>query len=384
MLAGWKGYVVDAKGAFLNGRFDKGEELFLKIPQGFEQFYKELQVLKLNRTIYCLKQAAQAFWTELTRALMAMVFVGSDGDPCCYYKNVSGQKIVYLPLVDDCIFFGSIPNIIREKNRMMEYFECEDVGFVKEYIGCKVKMNEKERSVKFMQHFLVKSLVDEFGAGSKHVNTPAPAGQCLQAGSAEDIIPENEKKKFQAGVGKLLYPTRWSRPEIGNLVTMFSLKPQSCHQSAIEILMSFCVCYKDNGWTLKPTGIWNENDEENEVNIVGVLDSDYSKVIKTRRSVTGYIVFLNGAPVAAKSKMQGAVTLSVTEAELVAATHCYQEMLYVKKVLESIKISVKMPMVLQMDNKGAKDLINNWSIGGWTHYIDVCYLFFVKRRRRTW
>jgi hypothetical protein len=57
--------------------------------------------------------------------------------------------------------------------------------------------------------------------------------------------------------------------------------------------------------------------------------------------------------------MQEAVTLSVTEAELVAATHCYQEMLYVKTVLESIKISVKLPMVLQMDNKGAKDLINN-------------------------
>jgi hypothetical protein len=28
MLAGWKGYVIPVKGAFLNGRFDKGEELF--------------------------------------------------------------------------------------------------------------------------------------------------------------------------------------------------------------------------------------------------------------------------------------------------------------------------------------------------------------------
>jgi hypothetical protein len=35
------------------------------------------------------------------------------------------------------------------------------------------------------------------------------------------------------------------------------------------------------------------------------------------------------APVAAKSKMQESVALSVTEAELVAATHCYREMMYV-------------------------------------------------------
>jgi hypothetical protein len=128
--------------------------------------------------------------------------------------------------------------------------------------------------------------------------------------------------------------------------------------------------------------IWKEIDEENEVNIIGVSDSDYSKDIETRRSVTGYIVFLNGAPVAAKCKMQEAVTLSVTEAELVAATKCYQEMLYVKKVLESIKISVKMPMILRMDNKGAKDLINNWSVGGRTRHINVHYLFLCEAKEK--
>jgi chloramphenicol 3-O-phosphotransferase len=89
------------------------------------------------------------------------------------------------------------------------------------------------------------------------------------------------------------------------------------------------------------------------------LDLDYSKDIEIRRSVTGYIVILNGVHVAAKSKIQEAVTCSVTDAELVAATHCYQEMLYVKKVVELIKIGVKMPMELKMDNKGTKDLINN-------------------------
>jgi hypothetical protein len=40
-----------------------------------------------------------------------------------------------------------------------------------------------------------------------------------------------------------------------------------------------------------------------------------------------YSIF-NRAPVAAKSKMQEAVMLSVTGAELMAANYCYQEMLY--------------------------------------------------------
>ena len=67
---------------------------------------------------------------------------------------------------------------------------------------------------------------------------------------------------------------------------------------------------------------------------------------------------------AAKSKMQEAVTLTVTEAELVAAMLCYQEIFDVKKVVKLIKIKVKLPIVLQMDNKGTKDLISDWSVGG--------------------
>ena len=37
-------------------------------------------------------------------------------------------------------------------------------------------------------------------------------------------------------------------------------------------------------------------------------------------------------------------------------------MLYVKHVIESIGLKVKLQMKLEMDNKGAVDLANNWGI----------------------
>jgi Reverse transcriptase (RNA-dependent DNA polymerase) len=39
VLSNWKAYVVDVQGAFLYGRFEVGERLFLKIPEGFEDKY---------------------------------------------------------------------------------------------------------------------------------------------------------------------------------------------------------------------------------------------------------------------------------------------------------------------------------------------------------
>ena len=36
-----------------------------------------------------------------------------------------------------------------ENKEFMERFDCDDVGEVKEYVGCKIDKDESERSMKF-------------------------------------------------------------------------------------------------------------------------------------------------------------------------------------------------------------------------------------------
>ena len=73
--------------------------------------------------------------------------------------------------------------------------------------------------------------------------------------------------------------------------------------------------------------------------------------------------------------MQKIVALSTTEAEIIALVQCIQEMIYVMKLIESIGLKVKKPMIVQSDNKGAVDLINGWSVGGGTKHMDVRIMF---------
>ena len=89
-------------------------------------------------------------------------------------------------------------------------------------------------------------------------------------------------------------------------------------------------------------------------------------------------MFLNGVPILMQSKMQDYKTLSVMEAELVAATACAQDILFSMRLLESIGLKVRKPMVLMVDNKGAKDLANNWSVGGCSRHIEVRFYFLRK------
>jgi hypothetical protein len=105
--------------------------------------------------------------------------------------------------------------------------------------------------------------------------------------------------------------------------------------------------------------------------ILGRSDSDYAANKDDRRSISGGMVYLEGCPITFRSSTQKFVTLSVTEAESAAGVMVAQDMLYLYRLLGSIGLTVELPMLLEMDNKGAVDLANNWSVGGRTRRVDV-------------
>jgi hypothetical protein len=127
--------------------------------------------------------------------------------------------------------------------------------------------------------------------------------------------------------------------------------------------MKYVVSTPSRGLLLAPTAQWDGNPEF-EFELSGVADASYKPYHDTALSVGGHAVFMNGASVVEKSKIQPSTTLSVTEAELGSGVDCVQDMLFAMRVIESIGLRVRKPMKLTIDNKGAVDYSNNWSSGG--------------------
>ena len=116
--------------------------------------------------------------------------------------------------------------------------------------------------------------------------------------------------------------------------------------------------------------------------IKGRTDSNYATNPETRKITSGIEVTLNGAPVVIRSVGQKIVALSVTEAETIARTQGAQEMLYVMRLVESIGLKVKKPMMLECDNKGAIDISNNWTVNGRTKHIDTRHYFLRELKEK--
>ena len=59
-------------------------------------------------------------------------------------------------------------------------------------------------------------------------------------------------------------------------------------------------------------------------------------------------------------------------------------MLYGKNLLELMGLKVETPMILEVDNRGAVDIINSFSVGGRTRHINVkqCFLRELKESKQ--
>jgi hypothetical protein len=228
--------------------------------------------------------------------------------------------------------------------------------------------------VKLTQPVLLQSYTDEFTIPEGEApRTPATPGEVLQQGEPADFVDDDEQSTYRSGVGKLLHMMKWTRPEILNAVrelSRFMAGATRAHMNAMYRTMKYCVSTPKRGLMLQPTMKW-DGDPNFEFIITGRSDSDFAKDPERRRSVSGYSTFLCGAPVTMKSRMQRCVTLDVTSAELVSATQCAQDMLFVMRVVESMGLKVKKPMILEIDNKGAVDISHNWSISGRSRHDSV-------------
>jgi len=109
--------------------------------------------------------------------------------------------------------------------------------------------------------------------------------------------------------------------------------------------------------------------------LTGKLDSDCAGNKEDRCSITKWLVFFMGILIAWRSKAQGHITLSNTEAELVAVSDLCCELLFCKQILEFIGVKIEYPILVEVDNQGAVFLARNEYMSSRTKHIDTKYLF---------
>jgi len=93
--------------------------------------------------------------------------------------------------------------------------------------------------------------------------------------------------------------------------------------------------------------------------LVAFADAAYATDVKTRRSISGYVIAYGGAAIAYKAKMQPTVATSSTEAEFIAAVYTAKAVKHLRSVLQDLHLLPSKPTIIYEDNKAAIDMIND-------------------------
>jgi len=96
---------LDIKNVFLNGELE--EEIYMRIPPGFEIESTRGKVWKLKKSLYGLKQSPRVWFKRFSDTIIQLEYKQGLSDHTLFTKvEVDGRKTILIVYVDDIIIIG--------------------------------------------------------------------------------------------------------------------------------------------------------------------------------------------------------------------------------------------------------------------------------------
>ncbi|KAL0404151.1 UNVERIFIED_CONTAM: Retrovirus-related Pol polyprotein from transposon RE1 [Sesamum radiatum] len=286
----WPVHQVDINNAFLHGFLD--EDIYMQAPAGY--FVPKGHVCKLKRSLYGLKQASRQWNLELTSKLLAFGFLQSAHDHCLFIKPTDAGLIALLVYVDDILIACISESKITEvKDFLHSAFTIKDLGPAKYFLGLEIAQSSSGTSI--TQHKFIIDIISDTGLQSaRPASSPLPLGLKL---SAHDSLPLSDVEPYRRLVGRLLYLS-FTLPGISFRAQQLSQYVHALCCIHIDGAMHLVRYLKD----CPERGLFFP--ASNSLSLTAYCDADWASCTDSRRSLTGYCIFLGNDLVSWKTKKQ--------------------------------------------------------------------------------
>ncbi|KAI3759425.1 hypothetical protein L6452_07232 [Arctium lappa] len=304
----WIIHQLDVNNAFLHGDLD--EEVYMKIPEDFANA-NETRVCRLRKSLYGLRQASRNWYQKFTAALSSLNFKQTHADASLFIYEKGEVFIAALIYVDDVVITrNSAAKIQETKDFLNKKFSIKDLGPLKYFLGIEVARTP-DGMVLSQRKYTLDILSDSGMLGCKPSSFLIE--QNLQLDHC-DGSPQVEASRYRRLIGRLLY-LQVTRPDIAyavNMLSQFVSDPRQKHMEVATRVLRYLKGTPGQGIFIP---------KEGGSKLVAYCDSDWLGCAFTRRSRTGYLVLLGGAPISWKTKKQTLVSRSSAEAEYKAMAH---------------------------------------------------------------
>jgi hypothetical protein len=361
-VKGWHLHQLDVNNAFLHGSLE--EEIYMKLPPGFEVTNKN-KVCRLQKSLYGLKQASRQWFSKFSSTLVGLGFVQSKSDYSLFTRVHQSAFVALLVYVDDIVIASNDPIAISDLTVLLNSaFKLKDLGSLKFFLGLEVARSSKGISISQRKYAL--EILDDCGVlAAKPSLVPMEPNQKLSRDSGY-LIPD--PTVYRRMIGRLVYLTI-TRPDISfsvQLLSQFMNSPRKPHLDAAYKVLKYIKSSPGQGIFFPANS---------SLQLKSFCDSDWASCPDSRRSVTGFCVFLGDSLISWKSKKQHTVSRSSAEAEYrsMAAVTC--EISWLKALLTDLQLNHLQPALVFCDSQSAIHIAANPVFHERTKHIEIdCHI----------
>lgn len=278
---------------------------------------------------------------------------------------------------DLAIFYNDVALKNELMANLMQRFRMKDLGTAKQLLGMRIVRDRQAGTISIDQSQYIKDVLVKFNMfDCNPVSTTADVNQRLTKDMCALDEAARDKVKhipYQEAVGSLLFAAQISRPDIQfavGAVSRFNSNFGLAHWIAVKRIMRY----------LKGTLNYKLTYQRNvQSNLTGFCDADWGGNEIDRRSTTGYVFVMQGAPVSWNSKKQPTVATSTTESEYMAMGSATQEALWLRELRSELLDGIVDCVPIYCDNKGAICLSEKNAFQPRTKHISIKHHFLRER-----
>ncbi|GJS65709.1 ribonuclease H-like domain-containing protein [Tanacetum coccineum] len=297
----WPIHQLDVKNAFLHGQLS--ETVYMHQPPGFVDTTHPDYVCHLQRSLYGLKQAPRAWFQRFTSFITRVGFQHSKTDASLFVFH-RGSDIAYLLLyVDDIILTASSTALLQRIITVLHgEFAMTDLGSLNYFLGISAQRSSSGLFLsqsKFAEEILERAHMQHCNPCRTPVDTESKLGS--------DGDPVSDPTLYRSLAGALQYLT-FTRPDISYAVQQVCLymhDPRAPHFTALKRILRYVRGTLTFGLQIHAS---------TTAQLTAYTDADWAGCPVTRRSSSGYCVFLGDNLLSWCGKRQ--VTLSRSSAEV--------------------------------------------------------------------
>jgi transposase InsO family protein len=349
----WELTQMDVKGAYLNGNLE--EEVYMLQPEGFGDGTNK--VCHLIKTLYGLKQAGREWNKVLNTRLKDIGFKNIKADPCAFIRETNEHIEIITAWVDDLLLFTETAQLMDAlKAELKTLFDISDLGSPQKIVGIEIDRDRKNGRLKISQTQYIDDLLAKYNmTDCKPVATPMDVS--IDLNNAEELPNDSPiRTLYRTLVGELMFLAIATRPDEANVIrklAMYISKPGEIHWRAAKRVLRYLKGVR----TLGITYVKDPNLDKRCL-LHGCSDASFNSE-EGAKSVTGFVFTCAGGAITWGSRKQSLTALSATEAECLALTEATQEAVWLRTLLEELRLPQTLPTPMQEDNQGTIALSEN-------------------------